>query len=291
MPSRAWVVTARISNILNFSWYFLCIPAIYRCILAYLPIFFNQLSKFLRCESPSTFLGTCLSHHSFIIFLVTNTNTLLSGLHLISTLYYEKTVSDWIGMCQCPLGLIPHFYVEEMISISTSTISVSMPSRAYTSFLLDANQCKYLTEALVSMPSRAYTSFLQWASTKSTGGMTVVSMPSRAYTSFLRAVLSGGIFAIAIVSMPSRAYTSFLHPRGCYTGEGYQVSMPSRAYTSFLPRYIFVRELEKFPVSMPSRAYTSFLLNDSDVRLMIRWYRVNALSGLYLISTELYEVY
>ena len=85
MPSQAWVVTARMSNILNFSWYFLFIPAIYRCILAHLPIFFNQLSKFLRCESPSTFLGTCLSHHSFIIFLVTNTNTLLSGLYLIST--------------------------------------------------------------------------------------------------------------------------------------------------------------------------------------------------------------
>ena len=85
MPSWAWVVTARMSNILNFSWYFLCIPAIYRCILAHLPIFFNQLSKFLRCESPSTFLGTCLSHHSFIIFLVTNTNTLLPGLYLIST--------------------------------------------------------------------------------------------------------------------------------------------------------------------------------------------------------------
>ena len=27
---------------------------------------FNQLSEFLRCESPSTFLGTYLSHHSFI---------------------------------------------------------------------------------------------------------------------------------------------------------------------------------------------------------------------------------
>ena len=85
MPSRAWVVTARMSNILNFLWYFLCIPAIYKCILAYLPIFFNQLSKFLRCESPSTFLGTYLSHHSFIIFLVTNTNALLSGLYLTST--------------------------------------------------------------------------------------------------------------------------------------------------------------------------------------------------------------
>ena len=90
MPSWAWVVTARMSNILNFSWYFLCIPAIYKCILAYLPIFFNQLSKFLRCESPSTFLGTCLSHHSFIIFLVTNTNALLTGLYLISTVPLQK---------------------------------------------------------------------------------------------------------------------------------------------------------------------------------------------------------
>ena len=111
MPSWAWVVTARISNILNFSWYFLCIPAIYRCILAYLPIFFNQLSKFLRCESPSTFLGTCLSHHSFIIFLVTNTNTLLSGLYLIST-----------ATCFAGRPDQPEY--------------VSMPSRAYTSFLL-----------------------------------------------------------------------------------------------------------------------------------------------------------
>ena len=135
MPSWAWVVTARMSNILNFSWYFLCIPAIYRCILAYLPIFFNQLSKFFRCESPSTFLGTCLSHHSFIIFLVTNTNTLLSGLYLISTdlnsLYYE----------------IPNM--------------VSMPSRAYTSFLRKRHYTSKVICRYVSMPSRAYTSFLQ----------------------------------------------------------------------------------------------------------------------------------
>ena len=105
MPSWAWVVTARMSNILNFSWYFLCIPAIYRCILAYLPIFFNQLSKFLRCESPSTFLGTCLSHHSFIIFLVTNTNTLLSGLYLISTYILLEVSSIGETVCQCPHGL------------------------------------------------------------------------------------------------------------------------------------------------------------------------------------------
>ena len=135
IPSWAWVVTARMSNILNFSWYFLCIPAIYRCILAYLPIFFNQLSKFLRCESPSTFLGTCLSHHSFIIFLVTNTNTLLSGLYLISTkIEYNGNVFV-ANLCQCPLGLIPHFYVTHPLFRTSDCDVVSMPSRAYTSFL------------------------------------------------------------------------------------------------------------------------------------------------------------
>ena len=122
MPSWAWVVTARMSNILNFSWYFLCIPAIYKCILAYLPIFFNQLSKFFRCESPSTFLGTCLSHHSFIIFLVTNTNTLLSGLYLISTkIEYNGNVFV-ANLCQCPLGLIPHFY--KVIGLSEKDINM-----------------------------------------------------------------------------------------------------------------------------------------------------------------------
>ena len=107
MPSRAWIVTRIVcsgwesdrgfnaltglncygknAQYFKFFMILLCIPAIYRYILAHLPIFFNQLSKFLRCESPSTFLGTYLSHHSFIIFLVTNTNTLLSGLYLIST--------------------------------------------------------------------------------------------------------------------------------------------------------------------------------------------------------------
>ena len=155
MPSRAWVVTARMPNILNFSWCFLCIPAIYRCILAHLPIFFNQLSKFLRCESPSTFLGTCLSHHSFIIFLVTNTNTLLSGLYLISTAlsvaekiynlhvsmpsraytsflrYLQWHMMQCITMCQCPLGLIPHFYAQKGTIMKFVTKSVNALSGLY----------------------------------------------------------------------------------------------------------------------------------------------------------------
>ena len=36
----------------------------------------------------------------------------LSGLYLISTWYQQRTRKDPFAMCQCPLGLIPHFYSE-----------------------------------------------------------------------------------------------------------------------------------------------------------------------------------
>ena len=129
MPSRAWVVTAGMSNILNFLWYFLCIPAIYKCILAYLSIFFNQLSDFLRCESPNTFLGTCLSHHSFIILLITH--------GLIPHFYDHKSSRGLHGRTRVsmPLGLIPYFYPWQKTGAVCFCGNVSMPSRAYTSFL------------------------------------------------------------------------------------------------------------------------------------------------------------
>ena len=87
-------------------------------------------------------------------------------------------------MCQCPLGLIPHFYMVSTTDTKGSVCHVSMPSRAYTSFLpydegsgfrkgLGVNalsglylistisaQCCIITSNVVSMPSRAYTSFL-----------------------------------------------------------------------------------------------------------------------------------
>ena len=132
MPSWAWVVTARMSNILNFSWYFLCIPAIYRCILAYLPIFFNQLSEFLRCESPSTFLGTCLSHHSFIILLITSTSALLSGWYLIST-EKENTMLNIVESC---VNALSGWYL-------ISTVPLQKP-RFYA--VSRACFCRYLSE-------------------------------------------------------------------------------------------------------------------------------------------------
>ena len=38
-------------------------------------------------------------------------------------------------VCQCPLGLIPHFYPQYGANATTMNSQVSMPSRAYTSFL------------------------------------------------------------------------------------------------------------------------------------------------------------
>ena len=70
-------------------------------------------------------------------------------------IYREKTF-------QCPLGLIPHFYSGETRRCWESK-KVSMPSRAYTSFLhgLTYYNCN-VKKIDVSMPSRAYTSFLRY---------------------------------------------------------------------------------------------------------------------------------
>ena len=58
----------------------------------------------------------------------------LSGLYLISTHISMVRVYDRRLLCQCPLGLIPHFY-KGKIGVYMGYEFVSMPSRAYTSFL------------------------------------------------------------------------------------------------------------------------------------------------------------
>ena len=71
-----------------------------------------------------------------------------------------------------------------------------------------------LCPSLVSMPSRAYTSFLRYPLDLSrTPRQLKVSMPSRAYTSFLLYDITCKDPNKGYVSMPSRAYTSFLHSR------------------------------------------------------------------------------
>ena len=61
--------------------------------------------------------------------------------------------------------------------------------------------------------------------------------------------------------------------------------MPSRAYTSFLLSHFSLMNTQKTLVSMPSRAYTSFLQGREETA-GADTESVNALSGLYLISTR-----
>ena len=112
-------------------------------------------------------------------------------------------------MCQCPLGLIPHFYMVSTTDTKGSVCHVSMPSRAYTSFLPDSEVIFVLFYFCVSMPSRAYTSFLPYdegsgfrkgIGVNALSGLYLISTRSWCYQSTM----------ISTVSMPSRAYTSFL---------------------------------------------------------------------------------
>ena len=134
MPSRAWVVTARMSNILNFLWYFLCIPAIYKCILAYLSIFSTNYLSFWGANPLVLFWE--LTFHTTLLFDGNKHQRLTHG--LIPHFYDKPTIKDTLVKlgCQCPLGLITHFYVvDNDFDDEIVYTSVSMPSRAYNSFL------------------------------------------------------------------------------------------------------------------------------------------------------------
>ena len=88
--------------------------------------------------------------------------------------------------CQCPLGLIPHFYDELESKEIEFLLEVSMPSRAYAPFLQGQRYQGRKWKVHVSMPSRAYAPFLRkyWYSVQKV--FRQVSMPSRASTSFLQ---------------------------------------------------------------------------------------------------------
>ena len=87
------------------------------------------------CQCP---LGLISHFYQFRLAIARNGNWIgvnaLSGLYLISTLTARLPETGHLIWCQCPLGLIHHFYGFERHN-ETKMISVSMPSRAYTSFL------------------------------------------------------------------------------------------------------------------------------------------------------------
>ena len=75
----------------------------------------------------------------------------LSGLYLISTVCIQENRPS-IQLCQCPLGLIPHFYLELGYFGPCMMYGVSMPSRAYTSFLLILKVLPLSTHTMCQCP-------------------------------------------------------------------------------------------------------------------------------------------
>ena len=72
-----------------------------------------------------------------------------------------NTVNPMTAVCQCPLGLIPHFYWSWPVQSSCSNLRVNALSGLY---LISTNWevLNLPTPTGVSMPSRAYTSFLRY---------------------------------------------------------------------------------------------------------------------------------
>ena len=158
----------------------------------------------------------------------------LSGLYLVSTTGESEhaAISD---LCQCPLGLIHHFYekypsLDELKSIS------------------------------VSMPSRAYTSFLRGGDPENTQGYKPTCQCPLGLIHHFYSKMASELLLVTNVSMPSRAYTSFLHCTGiCRCSPNCVVSMPSRAYTSFL-RYPFKNlDFMRFPEPVFAGIYQNIL--------------------------------
>ena len=141
--------------------------------------------------------------------------------------------------------------------IISDTAKVSMPSRAW---VVTINEQVLLRKINVSMPSRAYTSFLQINEEKCPMLYNkIVSMPSRAYTSFLHITTLFLYIMIPCFNALSGLYLISTLIKDAWTGRYFRVSMPSRAYTSFLQHCSERFYMNLINVSMPSRAYTSFL--------------------------------
>ena len=104
-------------------------------------------TSFLQMKGESCyplFLQVSMPSRAYTSFLLARLSILFTfagarcqcPLGLIPHFYLYMTIEmRYVGMCQCPLGLIPHFYSDNQCSSIKKSSWVSMPSRAYTSFL------------------------------------------------------------------------------------------------------------------------------------------------------------
>ena len=88
--------------------------------------------------------------------------------------------------CQCPLGLMTHFYRDRGARAKRRKEFVSMPSRANDSFLLGYVIYYNSTPLMCQCPLGLMTHFYHWQLFLSVSLRRCVSMPSRANDSFLQ---------------------------------------------------------------------------------------------------------
>ena len=86
-------------------------------------------------------------------------------------------------MCQCPVGLILHFYLINTLQ-SVAWTDVSMPCRAYPSFLQHDRAVPKIVERMCQCPVGLILHFYEERK-KTNRRLILVSMPCRAYPSFL----------------------------------------------------------------------------------------------------------
>ena len=156
-----------------------------------------------------------------------------------SFLRYTRERSPlWTKRCQCPLGLLPHFYFETLTSNMKKGYVCQCPLGLLPHFY-DIMGTKYhsVLKYSVNALSGCYLiSTDNWDSGENYSTITV-SMPSRAVTSFLPLVI-----CIVLMSTSIRCQCPLGLLPHFYSGISFlrravhiRVSMPSRAVTSFLP--------------------------------------------------------
>ena len=105
-----------------------------------------------------------LARNAYTSFLHTSTannvSTPSSGLYLIST-FLDGLVNCYRERCVNALSGLYLISTTDAFNEICNLVVVSMPSRAYTSFLRKAHEIRPVYNILVSMPSRAYISFLR----------------------------------------------------------------------------------------------------------------------------------
>ena len=86
----------------------------FQCPLGLIPHFYkaeeNDHEIDILVSMPSRAYTSFLPINTLYRYLIDFCVNALSGLYLISTMMIMMSIGESIIMCQCPLGLIPHFY-------------------------------------------------------------------------------------------------------------------------------------------------------------------------------------